>query len=84
MEVEILKHEKELFELKVDNVVVAELLRVYLNKQGIDFVAWKREHPTKPVVFKIESKGKSVKKEVVDAIGTIKKDLDKVSKLVKK
>jgi len=84
MEVEILKHEKNEMEVKVDSITVAEILRVYLNKQGIEFAAWKREHLTEPAILRVESSGKTVKKEFSDAISAIKKDLNKVVSLVKK
>jgi DNA-directed RNA polymerase subunit L len=79
MEVEIIKSEKDLIELKVDNITIAEILRVYLNEQGIKFAAWRKEHPTKPVVFRIESSGKTVKKAVSDAVSSIKKDLKNIN-----
>lgn len=84
MEIEVLKQEKNEVELKLDNGTVAEILRVYLNKQGCDFVAWRKDHPTKPIVMRIASEGKTVKKEVSDAVAAIKKDLDKITGLVKK
>lgn len=84
MNLEIIKQEKEDLEVQIDNVTVAEILRVYLNNQSTEFAAWRREHPTKPVLLKIQSKGKTVKKEVSDAIVSIKKDLNKVLNLVKK
>jgi len=84
MEVEILKQEKNLVEMKVDNKTVVEIMRVYLNNQGIEFAAWRTEHPTKPVIFRIQSSGKSVKKEFSDAVSSIKKDLNKITSLVKK
>jgi DNA-directed RNA polymerase subunit L len=84
MEVEIVKEEKNEIELKVDDVTVAEILRVYLNEQGIDFAAWRREHPTKPAIFKIRSSGKTVKKVVSDAVSGIKKDLVGIEKSLKK
>jgi DNA-directed RNA polymerase subunit L len=83
MEIEVLKNEKNEFEAKVDNITVAEILRVYLNKQGIDFAAWRREHPAKPVIMRIQSSGKTVKKEVSEAVSEIKKELDKLAKSVK-
>ncbi|MFH1803179.1 MAG: RpoL/Rpb11 RNA polymerase subunit family protein [archaeon] len=82
MEVEIINKEKGDYELKVDDITVAEILRVYLNRQGVDFAAWRREHPDRPVVMKIQ--GKDVKKEVSDAVKAIKKDLDAIVKGVKK
>lgn len=82
MNISILKAEKDEVELTIDNLTVAEILRVYLNEQGAEFAAWRREHPFKPVLFKI--KGKSVKKEIGEAVDSIKKDLDKIASLVKK
>mgnify|MGYP001174067918 CR=1 FL=1 len=83
MEIEVLKNEKNEFEAKVDNITIAEILRVYLNKQGIEFAAWRREHPAKPVIMRIQSSGKTVKKEVSEAVSEIKKELDKLAKSVK-
>ena len=84
MNVEIAKQEKNELELKIDNLTVAEILRVYLNEQGIDFAAWRREHPFRPIIFRIESKEKSTKKAISDAVSAIKKDLGKVVKGLKK
>ena len=84
MEVNILKQGKNEIELTVDNITIAEILRVYLNRQGIKFAAWKREHPYKPVIFRIESSGKTVKKAVQEAVSAIKKDADKIASAVKK
>jgi len=84
MEIEIVAQEKNVLELKVDNLVVAEILRVYLNEQGVEFAAWRREHPTKPIVFRIETKSGTVKKAVSEAVGAIKKDLSKIASFVKK
>ncbi len=84
MNIEIVKQEKNSVELTIDNLTVAEILRVYLNEQGIEFAAWKREHPSKPLVFKIESSGKTAKKAVSDAVEAVKKDCDKIVSLLKK
>ncbi len=83
MEIEIIRQEKNEVELKIDNITIAEILRVYLNKQGIDFAAWRREHPSKPIIMLIKST-KNVNKEVSEAIEAIKKDLSKIVSLVKK
>ena len=82
MEIEIVKDEKNEMEFMIDNGTVAEILRVYLNKQDVEFAAWRREHPSKPVIMLI--KGSNVKKEVSDSISEIKKDLSKIVSLVKK
>jgi len=84
MNVEVINSGKNDVELRVDNLTVAEILRVYLNEPGIEFAAWRREHPSKPVVFKIESSGKSVKKAVSEAVEAIKKDCDKIVSVLKK
>jgi len=80
MEVEVVSQSANEIELKIDNLTVAEILRVYLNEQGIKFAAWRREHPTKPIVFRIESSGKTVKKAVSEAVFAISKDLDLITK----
>lgn len=79
---EIISKTKSDLEVKINDITTAEILRVYLNKQGADFAAWRREHPDKPIVMKIQSK--DVKKEVSDAVKAIKKDLDAITKSVKK
>ena len=84
MKTQILKHEKNELEIKIDNTTVAEILRVYLNENGVEFAAWRKEHPTKPATMRIQSSEKTVKKEISEAVSNIKKDLNKVVSLVKK
>ncbi len=84
MKVEVIKSEKEDLEVKVDSVTVAEILRVYLNEQGVKFAAWRKEHPTKPIVFKIQTSGKTSKKAISEAVSAIKKDAAKISTVLKK
>lgn len=84
MNVEITQSEKDDVELKVDNPTIVELLRVYLNQQGVKFVAWRREHPSKPVIMKIQASSGTVKKAVSEAIVAIQKDIDAISTLIKK
>lgn len=77
MEVKILKESKDELELEFGNVTLAEILRVYMNKDsGVDFVAWRRDHPTKNPLLKVKTKGKTAKKAVGDAVSKITKDLD--------
>ena len=83
MHIEIVESSKDEIELRTESVTIAEILRVYLNENGVDFAAWRREHPTKPIVFKIKS-SKGVKKAVSEAVDAIKKDLDLVLKAAKK
>lgn len=84
MNIEIISQENDMLELRVDNLTVAEILRVYLNENGVKFAAWRRDHLTKPVIFRIESSGKSVKKAVSEAIASINKDLSVLSKISSK
>jgi DNA-directed RNA polymerase subunit L len=84
MNIEIVKSEKNEVELKIDNVTIAEILRNYLYEQGVEFAAWRREHPSKPLILKIQSGDKNVKKAVGDAVSAIKKDCDKILAIVKK
>lgn len=85
MEVKILKNEKEEIELEIESLTIAEILRVYLNKDSaVTFAAWKREHPTKKPIMLIRTKGKTAKKAVDDAVSAIIKDLDKLESDFKK
>ncbi len=85
MEITILKSEKDELELETDSITIAEILRVYLNKDSaVTFAAWKREHPTKNPVMLVKTKGKAAKKAVADAVAEIEKDLKKASEDFKK
>ena len=79
MELNILKDSKEEIEIEFENLTIAEILRVYLNKDSsVDFVAWTRDHPSKNPRLLVKTKGKTAKKAVNDAISAITKDLDNV------
>ncbi|HVY01567.1 MAG TPA: RpoL/Rpb11 RNA polymerase subunit family protein [Candidatus Nanoarchaeia archaeon] len=84
MEIEVVKEDKQSIELKVNNLTIAEILRVYLADQGIAFVAWKREHPSKPIIMKIDVSSGTVQKAVADAVAALKKDCDKLLSAIKK
>ncbi|MBI2632119.1 hypothetical protein HYW75_03885 [Candidatus Pacearchaeota archaeon] len=84
MYIEIVKNEKNAMELRIDNLTVAEILRDYLYRTGIRYAAWRREHPSKPIIFKIESSDQSVKKVISDSVEAIKKDCDKILAIAKK
>ena len=84
MNVEITKNEKQNLELKMDNLTIAEIIRVYLYENGASFAAWKREHPSKPLIMNIQSSDKNIKKVVSDAIAAIKKDTGAILSAVKK
>jgi DNA-directed RNA polymerase subunit L len=85
MEAKIVKDEKENLIIEMDNQTVAELLRIYLNKEdSVEFAAWKREHPDKPVIFEIKTKGKSARKALEDAADAIEKESEKYVEEFKK
>jgi DNA-directed RNA polymerase subunit L len=85
MKVEYIKDEKNDAEIEIDNLTIAELLRVYLSKSdSVSFVAWKRDHPTKNPVLKIKTEGKTARKAVEAAISQIDKDLEKLQGEFKK
>ncbi len=83
MEISVVKDEKNEMEFMIDNVTVAEILRVYLNNGEIDFSAWRREHPSKPALFRVED-SKNVRKAISDAVSAIQKDLENLEKEIKK
>ncbi len=79
MEIKILKNEKDEIEFQLDSLTLAELLRVYLNKDSsVNFAAWKREHITENPIMLVKTKGKTAKKALNDAVSTITKELDKI------
>ena len=79
MEINILKNNKEELEFELESLTIAEILRVYLNKDSaVTFTAWKREHPTKKPILIVKTKGKTAKKAIDDAVSLITKDLDKL------
>lgn len=85
MEIDILKVSKDEIEVQIESLTVAELLRVYLNKDSaVTFAAWKREHPSEKPILAVKTKGKTAKKAVTDAAASATKDLDKVLASFKK
>lgn len=83
MEIEVISESKSEATVNLDSVTIAEVIRVYLGENGADFAAWRREHPSKPVLLKISS-AKGVSKAVSDSVAAIKKDCDKLAALAKK
>lgn len=81
MEIKILTDEKNELKLELDNLTIAEILRVYLHQDdSVSFAAWNREHPSKPAVLLVKTKDKTAKKAVKDAISRIEKETDKLVK----
>lgn len=85
MEIRVLKSSKEEIEFQIESLTLAELLRVYLNKDSsVSFAAWKREHITEKPIMLVRTKGKSVKKAIADAVSALTKDLEKIEEDFKK
>ena len=85
MEITIIKDDKNDLEVQIDNQTIAELVRVYLNKDSaVKVGAWKKEHYSKPLVLKVQTEGKLAKKALQDAIAKAQKDLKKYSDEFKK
>lgn len=82
MEVKILKEEKDYLEIELDNLTIAELVRVYLNENGADYAVWKREHPSENPILVIKTK--DPKKVLKKTIETIEKEIDNFLKEFKK
>jgi len=78
MEIKILEDTKDELKVGINNLTIAEILRVYLNEDSsVKFAAWRREHPSKPAILLIKTNGKSAKKALQDAISRIEKDVSK-------
>lgn len=85
MEIKILHDEKNELEFQIDNQTIVEILRVYLNEDdSVKLASWRKEHYSKPFLFKIETEGKTAKKALSDAISRLQKDLDKYGDEFKK
>lgn len=85
MKINYIKEEKEEAEIELDNLTIAEILRVYLMEdENVLMAAWRREHPTKNPILKIQTKGKTVKKAIQDAVSKIEKELDSLLSEFKK
>ena len=79
MQINILKSSKDEVKIELGTLTIAEILRVYLNKDSyVTFAAWKREHPTEKPILLVKTKGKTAKKAINDAVNLITKDLDKI------
>ncbi len=74
MEIKVLKNEKNVLEVELDNVTVAEVVRVYLNEKGVKLAVWSRDHPTSNPILRIE--GDKPKKLLKDSISAVEKDID--------
>ncbi|MEA3414051.1 MAG: RpoL/Rpb11 RNA polymerase subunit family protein [Nanoarchaeota archaeon] len=85
MEIKVLKKEKNEIELEIGNLTIAEILRVYLNKDStVTFVAWKREHITKNPILKVKTASKDVKSVIDKTVKNMISDVEKLETDFKK
>ena len=82
MEVKILKDEKNELDIEIQSLTIAEVLRVYLNKEGVKLAAWKKAHETANPVLHIEAD--NPKKLLKNAIKELEKEIDKTVEEFKK
>ena len=75
MEIKILKDEKGVLDIELSSLTIAEVLRVYLNKEGAKLAAWRKEHQAKNPVLHIEAD--NPKKLLKKAIKALDKEIDK-------
>jgi len=77
MKINILKESKEEIEFEIESLTLAEILRVYLNKNpSVTFVAWKRKHPSENPIMMVKAKEKTAKKALIEAVSSITDDLN--------
>jgi DNA-directed RNA polymerase subunit L len=80
MEIKIIKDEKELLEIEINNLTIAEFLRNELwQDKATEMAVWKRSHPTKNPILVLRTKGKKARTVLLDVISKIR---DKNSELL--
>jgi len=82
MEIKILSEEKGSMDIEISSLTIAEVLRVYLNKEGAKLAAWKKAHQTSNPVLHIEAE--NPKKLLKAAIASLEKEIDKTVEEFKK
>jgi DNA-directed RNA polymerase subunit L len=74
MEVKIVNEDKNSIDVEISSLTIAEILRVYANKEGAKLAAWKKSHQTAPPVLHIEAD--NPKKLLKNAIKALEKEID--------
>lgn len=74
MEIKVVNEEKGILDVEISSLTIAEVLRVYLNKEGAKLAAWKKSHQTSNPVLHI--KADNPKKLLKDAIKSLEKEID--------
>lgn len=79
MEVKVIKDEKNNLVVELNNQTIAEIVRVYLNKDdSVELAAWRKDRPESPVTLEIKTKGKAARKALEEAVSDIEKDTEKI------
>ena len=72
MEIKVIKNEKELLEVELDNLTMAEFLRNELwQDKATELAVWKRDHPSKNPILVLRTNGKSAKNVLLGAISKL-------------
>ena len=80
-----MKDEGNVLEIELNDLTIAEVIRVYLHKnEDVEFAAWRRDYPTKPMILRVEVKKGSARKAVQEAIEQIEKESEKLVEVVKR
>ncbi|MGK0209698.1 MAG: DNA-directed RNA polymerase subunit L [Patescibacteria group bacterium] len=82
MEIKVLLDEKKVLEVEVDNVTIAEVVRMYLNDGGASLAVWHRSHPNEKPIIRVE--GDNPKKLMATAIDAVVNDIDSTVESFKK
>ena len=82
MEIKIVSEEKGSLDVEISNLTIAEILRVYANKEGAKLAAWKKAHQSSNPVLHIEAD--NPKKLLKNAIKALEKEIDQTAAEFKK
>lgn len=82
MDVSVTQAAKSEAVVMLDSVTIAEMLRVALYEQGVEFAAWKKDHYSKPVLMQIRH-GAGVQKLVQGAVAQVQKETEAMLKGLK-
>lgn len=78
MDIVVLRDEKNELDVEISSLTIAEILRVYVNKQDVKLAAWRRDHPSKNPVLHIVAD--NPKKALKAAIASLEKEIDTLAK----
>lgn len=72
--IKVIKSEKNLLQVELESLTLAELLRAELeNDTAVEATAWHRDHPSKNPQLFLQTKEKSAKKALLDAMARVEK-----------